>query len=253
MGRTDHGERRVIVVANRRTFAQELRLETQVQVLSVEPAEPGREIDLANAVRAGLAATVDGLRNPRSRNFGLDAVGDLADRIDGAGRDSWTRAFPPGRRLWSALRSIHLFVDCHGTGGGLLRPLFARGLRDAAQTAGSERLDAVASQYDQLGQRWSELATAALPDQDPLLRETREIQAANARRYLAEGATAAGANAAGWQRLAEIEEACAADFPMEAEAIRRLRADLAARVRDLHRAEVDALAALATAVEEFTG
>jgi hypothetical protein len=40
---------------------------------------------------------------------------------------------------------------------------------------------------------------------------------------------------------------------MEAEAIRRLRADLAARVRDLHRAEVDAFAALATAVEEFTG
>jgi hypothetical protein len=87
-----------------------------------------------------------------------------------------------------------------------------------------------------------------LPDEVPLLRETREIQEANARRYLAEGAAAAGANAAGWQRLSEIEEACAADFPLDAAAIKRLRSDLAARARELHRTEIEALEALTSAV-----
>ena len=223
------------------------------RILSIAPAEPGGAHHVPSAVRAGLAATVDGLRNPRTRNFGLEALADLADRIAGSGRDSWTRAFPPGRRLWSALRSIHLFVECHGTGGGLLRPLFARGLQEAAPLIGDKRLDGVATRYEELGRRWSELAAAALPDEVPLLREAREIQAANAGRYLAEGAAAAGPNAAGWQRLGKIEEACAVDFPLSAEAVERLRADLAARVRELHRGEVEALAALTSVVEGSAG
>ena len=89
------------------------------------PATP----TLPAAVLAGLRATVDGLRNPRSSNFGLGAFERLADRFTSTGgRDSMAAVFPRGRRLWVALRSVYEYVEVYGTGGGLMRPMFARGL-----------------------------------------------------------------------------------------------------------------------------
>jgi hypothetical protein len=208
----------------------------------------GEPAEVPAAVASGLRATVDGLRNPRSRNFGLAALADWADRLEGTGRDSWARAFPRGGRLWNGLTFLHQFVECHGTGGGLLRPLFAAGLREAADLTGTDGLRDVADRYAALGTSWTDLARAALPDDVPLLREAREIQAANARRYGQGGAASLDENRLATARLGEIGAAVSADFPLADSGVADLRADLARRVRAIHAAEVAALDELAGVV-----
>jgi hypothetical protein len=209
------------------------------RLMTVAPA--GGSADLAEAVRSGLRATVDGLRRPRSRNFGLDALADLADRLDGRGREAWSRTFPRGRQLFAGLTAIHRFVDCYGTGGGLLRPLFGTGLDEAAARLGDDRLATIGARYAALGSAWSDLARAALPDDVPLLREARELEAANARRYRARGPAALDDIRASNGRLAEIEAVVAADFPLDEAATADLLGDLATRVRTIHAGETAAL------------
>jgi len=218
--------------------------------MSVTHARDGHgvAVGLPAAVASGLRATVDGLRNPRSRNFGLAALADWADRLDGAGRDSWARAFPRGGRLWNGLTFLHQFVECHGTGGGLLRPLFAAGLREAADLTGTGGLGDVADRYAALGTGWTDLAQAALPDAVPLLREAREIQTANARRYRERGGASLDENRLATARLGAIRATVSADFPLAESDVADLRADLGRRVRAIHAAEVAALDELASVV-----
>jgi hypothetical protein len=232
----------VMARARARIAKQRHRLMTVVRPTGAAPG--GR----AKAVRSGLRATVDGLRNPRSRNFGLAALADWAKRLDGRGRDSWSRAFPRGRRLWNGLTFLHQFVECHGTGGGLLRPLFATGLREAAGTVGTDGLRDAADRYAALGDAWTDLARAALPDGVPLLREAREIQADTAHRYLTAGPIAASGIRRRIERLGEIGGLVAADFPLAESEVADLRANLARRVRAIHAAEVAALDELASIV-----
>lgn len=232
----------VVARARARIAKQRHRLMTVAR-----PAE-GSPTDLVDAVRSGLRATVDGLHNPRSGNFGLAALADWADRLEGHGRDSWSRAFPRGRRLWIGLTFLHLFVECHGTGGGLLRPLFAAGLREAADTVALDGLRGVADRYAALGAAWTDLAHAALPEGVPLLREAREIQADSARRYLSTGPLAAPEIRRRIERLGEIGELASTGFPLDESEVADLRADLARRVRAIHAAEVAALGDLAAIV-----
>jgi Domain of unknown function (DUF4872)/Butirosin biosynthesis protein H, N-terminal len=143
------------------------------RVLSVSGR--GRAPDLEAALLAGLAATVDGLRNPRSSQFGLGSFERLADRFSlTRGRDAAVTVFPQGRRLWVALRSIYEFVEVYGTGGGLMRPMFARGLASVPGTTG-RRLSALSGAYAAIGREWSALAAAALPETSPLFGETRAL------------------------------------------------------------------------------
>jgi hypothetical protein len=232
-----------------RARARIARQRNRVMTLALRDGASTAEVT-PTAVLAGLRATVDGLRNPRSRNFGFDALADLADRLDGRGREAWSRTFPRGRQLFAGLASIHRFVETYGTGGGLLRPLFAAGLAEAAAVTGDVRLGAVGEQYAALGTAWSSLARAALPDDVPVLREARELEAANVRRYRDRGPAALDEIRAAHRRVAEIETAVAADFPLDEAATTRLLTDLAGRVRSIHAGEIAALDELGTIVSD---
>lgn len=221
------------------------------RVMTLAPAGGAATAEVTpTAVIGGLRATVDGLRNPRSRNFGLDALADLADRLDGRGRDAWSRTFPRGRRLFAGLASIHRFVETYGSGGGLLRPLFAAGLVEAAAVTGDARLAVLGERYAALGSAWSALAHAALPDSVPLLRDARELEAANDRHYRDRGPAALDEIRAAHRRLAEIEAEVARDFPLDEGATADLLAGLASRVRSIHAGETAALGELGAIVAD---
>jgi hypothetical protein len=144
--------------------------------------------------------------------------------------------FPRGRLLWLGLSSMHRFVETYFTGGGLMRPMGARALAELVERTGDGRLQAVAARYHDLGSAWTSLAAAALPDGVPLLAETRRLQ------------TAPGDPRGVWARLSEIERAADDDFPLDDAAVLELRRDLAARLRDIHAAEVAALEELRAAL-----
>ena len=209
--------------------------------------------DPSSAVRAGLAATVQGLRSPRTRNFSLDALADWSDRLLGRGATSWVRVFPPGEWRWSGLASIHEYVEHYGSGGGLGRRRFAAGLREAAAVSGNDSLLALADRYDVLAAAWSDLARAALPDEVPLLRRTREVQdrraAAHAAGTIAADGSPDPAVVTAWRELDSLRAEARTRYPMSEEVAAGHLAGLADRVSAIHAGESGALDALSALVD----
>lgn len=200
--------------------------------------------DLPAAIRAGLAAGVRALDEPRTRNFSLAALSDWAHRLRGDGRDSWRRVFAPGEWLWTGLAAIHEHVEHGSAGDGLGRERFAAGLREAADRLGDDRLLEPAGRYEALGTAWSSLAAAALPDAVPALGRTRAAQDRRAAAYRQAGAATEGGPteevASAWRELAAIRSEMREAFPLDDAAAAAVRAELAGRVEAIHRDEVAA-------------
>jgi hypothetical protein len=207
-------------------------------------ASPPAADALTTAIQAGLDAMVGGFDQPRTRNFSLAALVDWSTRLRGSGKDAWQAVFPAGPRLWAGLASIHQYIEHYGSGGGLMRPMVAAGLREAAARLGDDRLAAVAARYGDLGARWSDLARSALPADVPALRRTRELQDHRARLYAERGPAAAADIAATWAETEAIRAAVADAFPLDPAATRSLLDRLATLVDAIHDGEVEALEAL---------
>jgi hypothetical protein len=212
--------------------------------------------DLAAAVRDGLRACAAGLTGegaPKSARaaFSLEALGRWAERLHGSNdRERWERLFPPGGRLWQALGSVYEYIEHHGTGGGLCRPLFAEFLTEAAAALPRPDLRSLAERYADLGRAWGELAAAALPDDVPELREARELHALKAELQATGGPDAAEAVRAAWDRLGELGRQVRERFPLSEEACAALRASLQTRVTALDEGERAAHAGLVGAASD---
>lgn len=213
--------------------------------------------DLAAAVRDGLRACVAGLTGegaPKSARsaFSLEALGRWAERLHGSkDKERWERVFPPGGRLWQALMSVYDYVEHHGTGGGLCRPLFAEFLTEAGDALGRPVLRPLAERYAALGRAWGELADAALPDDVPALREAKELHARKAELRAAGEPAAAEEVRAVWDRIGELGRQARERFPLSDSDCAALRARLQERVAALHEGERAAHAALAEAAAAF--
>lgn len=217
------------------------------RVLTLEPA--GRVPAPPKLVRGGLAACVEGLTKARMKNFTLRSFHDWADALSGStAKSGWQRVFPRGRALWQALTSVHDFVEHYGTGGGLVRPLFAEGLGRVAEILGDDPWRALAERYAALGRGWSDLADAALPDDVPLLRRAKELAAERSELVAAGEPAGPERIRAIWTELARLGDEAAADFPLDEARCEALRADLQARLRVLCDGEEAALAALRAAL-----
>lgn len=215
------------------------------RVLAISGAQPA-DVDLPALVRAAVGACHANLTTDRRRGFRIDALDDLAARMDGGGgSDSWARTFPRGPHLWTALTSLHLFIEHHGTGGGLSRPLYARFLHEAAVATGDGLLAEAGAHYDELGRAWTALAHAALPDDVDLLARTRELHDTRAARYAEHGADAADELTDLWREVDALGEQAAQAFPLDADGVAALCAELARRTRALADAERVATALLA--------
>lgn len=209
---------------------------------------PTRSPDLRHALAEGLATGAAELVKGRIRNFTVAAFGAWVDQLHGAkGKDSWERIFPPGPRLWRGLTSIHEFVEYYGTGGGLLRPLFAETLREASRLLARPALATLADDYAALGAQWSDLADAALPAEVPMFVEARRLMARKAELTWS-GAEGAEDAAAAWQALEALGARTRREFPLDAGEAAELRRALQARVRAIHAEEVRLAEVLGTAV-----
>jgi Domain of unknown function (DUF4872)/Butirosin biosynthesis protein H, N-terminal len=235
----DRAARPIEVPAERLAAARARIRKQRNRLLSLGSAE--LVVDLRGAVIAGLRAAADGPASPPTSAMTLEGVRAWAQRVHGtAAKDGWPRMFPPGRHLWGALRAVYEYVEHWGSGGGLMRPLHAAFLREAAVLVGDGRLDGLAGRYDALGDAWRGLASAALPGGVPLLAETRALLDRRDAAFAAEGAGATGELRAIWARLDALAEQADAGFPLDAAAIDELLAGLQARLVALYADEVAA-------------
>ncbi len=219
------------------------------RVLTIPASDNPKELE--PLIRGGLRACHEGLTGrvgPKHFQnwFSLEALRLWADRLHGSkDKERWERIFAPPR-LWRGLVSIYDFIEHYGTGGGLCRPLFADFLNQAADAVGDRKLRALSVRYAELGRDWSELARAALPDDVPLLRESRELHAKKARLTRAGGPTEE--IRAIWDRINALEAQAKERFPVSEAEAADLRAALQVRVRALYDGEKAAHADLADVV-----
>ena len=205
---------------------------------------------LETLVRAGLSECRDGLMGAKSvgnakTNFSLEALRVWGTRLHGSrDKESWERVFTPGKRLWRGLTSINEYIEHYGTGGGLSRPIFAEFLAEAGDALGSEPLRALGRRYAELGQQWSELADAALPDDVPAMREAKDVLARKSELLHSDVPASTNEVRAAWSRLDELAASAADTFPLSDAAAADLRADLQRRVLALHASEMSAHEAL---------
>jgi hypothetical protein len=233
-----------VVVTSSRLDAARARIRKQRHRILAITAVPDGAVVLEAAVRDAIGACHATLTDGRVRTMRIDALDDLAARMVGDGRDGWARTFPPGRNLWTALTSLHHFVEHYGTGGGLSRPLYATFLREVDAATGIPGADEAAEHYDDLGRQWRALAVAALPDEVDLLAQARRLQDERAAVYATSGADAAERLSAIWRRLDELGARAADTFPLDDDGAAELRAELARRVRLIAAAEREAAALL---------
>ena len=118
------------------------------RLIAVAAPEAGGAPPLEAAIRDALlsaAGGLDGSLDPaaggrRGGNFNLDGLATWAKRLHGdRSAEGWARMFPPGHRLWRGLSFVNEFIEHFGTGGGLLRPMYARFLRQAGDALGLAR------------------------------------------------------------------------------------------------------------------
>ena len=206
------------------------------RTLSVEKSHP---LDLKNAVLDGLRACHAGLTGSRQANFNLKAFSDWGDRLHGSKtRESWDLVFPLGHRLWQGLRSVHDYIEHYGTGGGLMRPLFAEFLAEAGKSLSIARLTDLSERYAALGRMWSQLADAALPDEVPVFLRAKRLLAEKSE-LLMSGGTPDEIRAV-WTELDGITREMKEDFPLNKAQSDDLRRQLQSQVRQIHEQEVAA-------------
>jgi hypothetical protein len=228
------------------------------RLLTAGDGAAGADVNLVAALKGGLQACAGGLIDRPLKGFpnmfNLDGLAAWGERLQGArDKEAWERVFTPGGRLWAGLTSVYEYVEHYGTGGGLCRPLFAEGLREAAELvdrAGRRdagpgldggHLRALAGRYEELGRNWSGLAEAALPDEVSLFRRARETIVRRSELMASDEPGAVEGVRAAWQELHSLRGAAREAFPLSAAESGELRRELQARVRELHRGEVAAL------------
>jgi hypothetical protein len=146
---------------------------------------------------------------------------------------------------------IYDFIEHYGTGGGLCRHLFSEFLNETADALRNPDLATLAEQYAALGRGWSELAEAALPDDQPAFREVKALYVRKAE-LRHDGAAAEEAREV-WLRLSEMERQARDHFPLSDADCADLRAQLQARIMRLYEGEVAAQEAITKVIAKLEG
>lgn len=218
------------------------------RTMTIEP--PAKAPDLAKAVRAGIADTVQALEGGKIANFGLSALEKWADLLaNEKEKKGWPTLSKDGRAAYTLLKSAFEQIETTGTGGGAaFRMMFSRFLVEAGDILKKPALKAVAGNYGEAACHWAGVALAALPDSVPRLKETRGLLLERRATFEEKGAAGTAAVKKIGARLAAIEGEAAAKPFLKPEALRALREEFRARVVKLHDAEKRALAALKAAL-----
>jgi hypothetical protein len=200
------------------------------------------------AMRAGLDDQVDHLRST-SDSFSLPAWRKWSRLMtDTRNAKAWPRVFADGHGLFGSLLALLEGVDGDvGPWGGHLRDLYAASLDEAAGALQMPALGDAAGVWRVAADLWQELADAAVP---PDLDGAADAAEAVERLHEAvmEGepgrVRARSAAAAAWS----IRDRYADAFPLPADRVEAILADLGERLRAIYEAEREALEVTARAI-----
>ena len=213
---------------------------------------------LPSAVQKGIWQCIslftDAPPKGKRDNFGFAALQHWADMLTNTrNKHSWERYFPVGARLYNALAGdigqpgLIDWTLIWGGSDGAERTLYADFLDEAALILNKPDLKSASELFRQSAVAWNALAYTALPDDIPLLKESRELKLRK-RDLFRQGQSTADERRAINARLTELKEMAATDFPMTAAEYTIFREGLREHVLNIYQIEKAAVDAMQAAV-----
>jgi hypothetical protein len=210
---------------------------------------------LASAVHKGICQAISLFTEepPRGgrQNFGFAAYDKLAELlVNKRNKQSWERFFPPGIRMYHALAGspvqpgAYHWVNTWGSADGADRGLYADFLLEAAQILKKPALKEAAEKFRESHKLWLAFAETLLPDDIPLLGESKKLVQRKHDLFIHTGEAALSEIKQINFRLNEILSQSEKDFPfsnVQAEEFRANLRDILLRISAVERQAIDLL------------
>ena len=192
---------------------------------------------LASAVHKGICQAISLFTEEPPRgardNFGFAAYEKLAEMlVNTRNKQSWERFFAPGVRMYHALAGspvqpgAYHWVNTWGSADGAERGLYADFLLEAAQILKRPVLKEAAEKFRESHRLWLTFANALLPDDVPLLGESRKLIQKKHDLFIGKGESALLEIKQINTRLNQLLSQSEKDFPLSQEQAADFRANL---------------------------
>src|SRR5687768_1383883 len=192
------------------------------RLITLDAPQPAK---LAGAVHKGICQTIKLFTEEPPRgardNFGFAAYEKLANLfVNTRNKQSWERSSAPGVRMYHALAGsptqpgAYHWVMTWGSAGGAERGWCADFLLEAAQILKKPALKESAEKFRESYKLWLTFADALLPDDVPLLGESKKLIQRKHNLFIKEGDTALPEIKKINERLKELLAKSETDFPL---------------------------------------
>lgn len=226
------------------------------RLVSLDAPQPAK---LAAAVSKGIYQCIQLFteKPPRGarHNFGFAAYQRLADMlVNTRNKQSWARFFTPGVRMYHALAGsvgqpgAYSWVQTWGSGLGAERGLYAEFLDEAAIILKKPTLKESAKRFRESHSLWLEFADALLPNDLPLLGESKNLLQGEHDLFIEQGESALGEIKDIHARLRELLTKAETDFPLAGTETIEFRAHLRDMVLKISAVEQEAVEVLQQAM-----
>ena len=218
------------------------------RTLTIEPvSKPLTLKQCKSAIGEAIADCVKDFLEPKLKTFSLPGLQEWSKLIanERNSKKGWPK-FYAGSLLNLALKDMFCSIELEGTGGGLMRFLFADFLEEAAELSKKKKWNTIAKSYRNLGREWNDFADSLLPSSVPsyaklktLLREIHPL--------LKRGDAASKTKAAKKQKtLHALQNQLLIESPLDEDSQLQHLRELAPRIEELHDAELNCITQLAT-------
>lgn len=131
--------------------------------------------EIRGSIITGIRECAAQLNQTRA-NMGISILSTWANHlIDQQSQVGWPQLFQDPKDTYPSLRTIYETIKLNGSDGFALRKIYADFLQEAAGLLSNYGLNAVAGQYLQLANRWSNLAESALPSSIPVFDRVKNL------------------------------------------------------------------------------
>jgi hypothetical protein len=211
--------------------------------------DPPNEEKLATAVTQGIWSCISLFteKPPKGskNNFGFAAYQHWANMlIKPKAKRSWAKEFPRGDKLYAGLTSAFSDIETFGHEGGADRGKYADFLDEASLILNKPDLKSVAQQFRVSKEAWHKLGQALLPDETPLLQETRQLMLQGYQLFLDKGKDGLAERLEVNGRLNAIKAEITDNFPLNEGETQTFLENIRTHVLEIHDIEKEAITAL---------
>lgn len=223
---------------------------TKFQIITFEPPNPTR---LQSAVNEGILECIQLFTEPPPKgsrnNFGFLAYKNWAELlVTTKTRGSWEKEYSSGGKMYAALTFAFDNISIFGKVGGADRDIYAQFLDEASVLLDTMELRDVAQLFLTSAKAWDNLGVKLLPDELPLLKETRRLMQEKHHLFINEGNAALPEIRHINVRLNEIKSQLNEEYPLNSSQEVELRENLRDEVLAIHDIEFNAIQALQDAI-----